>query len=143
MKKIFKKSIITTLIIGAVFAANYCLAATSIVDTSNPGYSQGNYTLNNVRDYAVYIMQLILGLVGTLSLIMFVYGGVTFLLSAGNQNNVKKGMEIIKAAVIGLILVFSSVLIIKVFFGGLFGTSSEKNNSGYIWKEETGAIEKK
>jgi hypothetical protein len=75
-------------------------------------------------------MQLILGLVGTLSLAMFVYGGLTFLLSAGNQSQVTKGMDIIKAAVIGLLLVFSSVLIINMFFGGL----------GVKWDKKTGAV---
>lgn len=129
MKKTIKSGLIIIFLISSLMLVNSCLAA-SLVDTSNPGYASGDYTLNNVRDYAIYIMQIILGLVGTLSLVMFVYGGVTFLISAGNQNNVKKGMEIIKAAVMGLILVFSSVLIINLFFGGL----------GVKWNEKTGAV---
>lgn len=141
MKNILKASFVTILLVAAILTANYCLAASSIVDTSNPGYAEGKYTLNNVRDYAVYLMQLILGLVGTLSLLMFVYGGLTFLLSAGNSNSVKKGMEILKAAVVGLILVFSSVLIIQVFFGGLFGTDKMTNKSGTTWNQKTGAVE--
>lgn len=129
MKKATKCGLLFIVLMSLFIATNACLSA-SIVDTSNPGYASGDYTLGNVRDYAVYIMQLILGLVGTLSLVMFVYGGVTFLISAGNQNNVKKGMEIIKAAVMGLLLVFSSVLIINLFFGGL----------GVKWSETTGAV---
>lgn len=129
MKKNIKAGLLIATLGVAIFTAHSCLAA-SLVDTSNPRYATGGYTLTDVRDYAVYIMQLILGLVGTLSLVMFVYGGVTFLISAGNQNNVKKGMEIIKAAVMGLLLVFSSVLIINLFFGGL----------GVKWSETTGAV---
>lgn len=135
MKKISKVSLVITFVFVALLTANLCSAVSSIVDTSNPGYSHGNYSLNNVRDYAVYIMQLILGLVGTLSLIMFFYGGLTFLLSAGNSESVKKGLGILKAAVIGLILVFSSVLIIKLFFDGLFFGGTPK------WNETTGAID--
>lgn len=130
MKKNIKRGLIFIALITAIFTANHCLAIGSLVDTSDPKYATGDYTLNSVRDYAVYIMQLILGLVGTLSLVMFVYGGMTFLLSAGNQNSVKKGMDIIKAAVIGLVLVFSSVLIINLFFGGL----------GVTWDKESGAV---
>src|SRR5680860_132742 len=95
MKKNIKSWLILTILITALFTATSCLAISSLVDTSNPGYAGGNYTLTNVRDYAVYIMQLILSAVGTLSLLMFVYGGITFLISAGNQAQVKKGMDII------------------------------------------------
>ena len=141
MKKKLKVSFIIVSLALTLFTANYCLAVSSVVDTSNPGYSEGNYTLNNVRDYVIYLMQLILGLVGTLSLLMFVYGGLTFLLSAGNSNSVKKGMEILKASVVGLLLVFSSVLIIQLFFGGIFGTNKMTNKSGTTWNSKTGTIE--
>ena len=132
MKKYLKTGLIFLSLSLAIFMAQSCLAA-SLVDTSNPGYAKGNYSLNDVRDYAVYIMRLILSLVGTLSLLMFVYGGITFLTSAGNQSTVKKGMDILKAAVMGIILVFSSVLIINLFFGGL----------GVTWNSTTGAVTSK
>lgn len=132
MKKYLKMGLIFLSLNLAIFTAQSCLAA-SLVDTSNPGYASGDYSLNDIRDYAVYIMRLILSLVGTLSLLMFVYGGITFLTSAGNQSTVKKGMDILKAAIIGIILVFSSVLIINLFFGGL----------GVTWNSTTGAVTSK
>ncbi len=109
-----------------------CLAINSIVDTSG-NYATGDYTLNDIRNYAVYLMELILSLVGSLSLIAFIYGGVTFLLSAGSSEKVKKGMDIIKAAVVGLIITFASVLIINLFLGGL----------GASWSTQTGIIQEK
>lgn len=133
MKKNIQASFLLILLIVAAFTAQTCLADTSIVDTSNPNYATGNYDLNDIRNYAVYIMNLILSLVGVISLLLFVYGGITFLTSAGNQTTVKKGMDIIKAAVIGIILVFSSVLIINLFFGGL----------GVKWNQTTGAVTSK
>jgi hypothetical protein len=78
-------------------------------------------------------MWLMLSLVGTLSLIAFIIGGITFILSAGNQSQVKKGMDIIKAAVVGLLIVFSSVLIINLFFSGL----------GVTWNKSSGAVDQK
>ena len=44
---------------------------------------------------------------------MFIYGGFMFLISAGSADSVGKAKQIITAAVIGLIIVFSSYLIIK------------------------------
>jgi len=139
MKKYLKTGIIFLSLSLALFTAGSCLAA-SLVDTSNPGYATGNYSLNDVRDYAIYIMRLILSLVGTLSLLMFVYGGITFLTSAGNQATVKKGMDILKAAIIGIIITFSSVLIMNLFFSSLL---NDKNHpTGWIWDTNTGAVKK-
>jgi hypothetical protein len=117
------------LIISAFIAGN-CLAVASIVDTSNPHYANGNYDLNDIGTYATYLMRLILSLVGTLSLLAFIYGGISFLLSAGNPQKVTDGINAIKAAVIGLIITFASVLIINLFFQGL----------GITWNSKTGAV---
>jgi len=130
MKKNTKVSLLFVALIVAVLAAHSCLAAGSLVDTSSANYKTGNYTLDDIREYAIYIMKLILSLVGTLSLLSFVYGGITFLISAGNASEVKKGMDIIKAAVVGLLITFSSVLIINLFFSGL----------GVSWNQNTGAV---
>jgi len=133
MKKNLKASLILVGLAVAIFTAHSCLAVNSLVDTSGGptgAYATGNYTLNNVRDYAIYLMKLILSLVGTISLLMFVYGGITFLLSAGSSSEVKKGTDILKAAVIGLLITFASVMIINLFFGGL----------GVTWNQNTGAV---
>ena len=132
MKKNLKISLVLVSLAVAIFTAHSCLAL-SLVDTSGGptgAYATGNYTLNNIRDYAVYIMKLILGLVGTLSLAMFVYGGISFLISSGNSSEVKKGTDILKAAVVGLLITFASVMIINLFFGGL----------GITWNQDTGEV---
>jgi len=133
MKKYLKIGLIFIGLTLSIVTANSCLAASSLVDTSNPNYASGNYSLNDIRDYAVYIMKLILSLVGTISLIAFVYGGITFLTSAGSSSQVSKGVEILKAAVIGLIITFASVLIINLFFSGL----------GVTWNQTTGVVTSK
>lgn len=110
-----------------------CLAMNSLVDTSGGttgAYATGNYSLDHVRNYLIYLIFIILSLVGSLSLLAFVYGGVTFLISAGNPETVKKGIEILKAAVVGLLIVFTSVLIVNLFFGGL----------GITWNSKTGSV---
>lgn len=112
------------------FTATSCLAVNSIIDTSNPHYAAGDYDLNDIGTYAVYLMQLILSIVGTLSLAAFIYGGITFLLSAGNPAKVTDGVNAIKAAVIGLIITFASVLIINLFFTGI----------GVNWNSKTGTV---
>lgn len=54
------------------------------------------------------IINSILGVVGSLALLMFVYGGLTWMTSSGNQEKVKKGRDIIVWSAIGLAVIFIS-----------------------------------
>jgi len=73
----------------------------------------GNYTLNDFIRLAVNISKWILGIVGSLTLAMFVYGGVLLLLSGGSSDKVDKAKKTMVAAVVGLAIVLGSSLIIK------------------------------
>ena len=62
------------------------------------------------------VIQYALGLSGILALIAFIYGGIWWLVSLGDSNKVTKGKEIMKWAVLGLFVIFSSYAIINVLF---------------------------
>ncbi len=67
------------------------------------------------------IIKAALGLVGSLALLMFVYGGFTWMLSAGNTEKVQKGKNIFIWATIGLIVIFSAYGIIRFLFTDVLG----------------------
>lgn len=67
---------------------------------------------NDLLELLVNWGQKIFGLIGSVALVMFVYGGFTMVTSAGNAEKVKKGREVLVAAVIGLVIAFSSYLLI-------------------------------
>jgi hypothetical protein len=79
----------------------------------------GNYEINDFVSLGIKVSQYILGLVGSLSLLMFIYGGFMFLISAGSADSIGKAKKIIIAAVIGLCIVFASYLIIKTVLGAM------------------------
>lgn len=54
------------------------------------------------------IIRLILGLVGSLALIFFIYGGLMWMTSAGNSDQVTKGRDTLVWATLGLIVIFAS-----------------------------------
>lgn len=54
------------------------------------------------------IVRWIIGIVGVLALVMFVYGGLMWMTSAGNMDQVKKGKDTVIWAVAGIALVFFS-----------------------------------
>ncbi|MBN2884437.1 hypothetical protein JXE04_00750 [Patescibacteria group bacterium] len=76
-------------------------------------YDCGNYDVNDMVMIAVTAAKWILGIVGSLTLLMFIYGGFLFLVSSGSSEQITKAKNVLIAAVIGLVIVFSSYLIIK------------------------------
>lgn len=77
--------------------------------TDNPNILVGN------------IINFILGFVGTIALVLFIYGGFTWMLSAGSPDKVKKGKNIIVWAVIGLFVVFTAYILVRFVIQGVTG----------------------
>ena len=67
------------------------------------------------------IINFILGFVGTIALVLFIYGGFTWMLSAGSPDKVKKGKNIIVWAVIGLFVVFTAYILVRFVIQGVTG----------------------
>jgi hypothetical protein len=68
------------------------------------------------------IIDKVLGVVGSLALLMFIYGGFTWMLAGGNAEAVTKGKNILIWATIGLIVIFSSYALVKFVFSGIGAT---------------------
>jgi len=72
----------------------------------------------------------VLGIVGSLALLMIIYGGFTMLTSGGAEQKINKAKGIIVWAIIGLVVIFLSYAILNAVLGVLTtGTSSNQNNS--------------
>ena len=69
--------------------------------------------------------QILLGVVGALMLILFVYGGILFLVSQGGDN-VKKATGILQGAVVGLVIVFGA------FSAVTFGVNALRGSDGGV-----------
>ena len=91
----------------------------------------GEYQLNDVLGMAEKIIDIILSVVGSLAFLFFIYGGLTLLFSGGSEERVKKGKGILVAAIIGLVIVFSSYLIIDYTFQSL-GVERGWDTSGWF-----------
>lgn len=57
-------------------------------------------------------IKLVLGLIGSLSLLIFMYGGLTWMTSGGNSDKVKSGRDTLMWATIGLLVIFSSYTLV-------------------------------
>ena len=68
------------------------------------------------------VIYIILSLIGTLFILLLIYGGVNWMMAGGNEKNVEKGKETIKEAIIGLIVVIGAYAM-TYFFVKIFGTN--------------------
>ena len=96
----------------------------AIVTSSDPALD-----LNSFVGLGVNVATFILGIVGALTLLMFVYGGFTWILSGGSSDKVKKGKDIIIGSVIGLLIVFSSYMIIQYVVNDVFNSTTKFTGS--------------
>ncbi|MCX7779209.1 MAG: pilin [Patescibacteria group bacterium] len=67
------------------------------------------------------VIKLILGLVGVLALIMFIYGGITWMTSGGNVEAVKRGKNTLVWAVLGLAVVFFAYSLVNFILTKVLG----------------------
>ena len=77
---------------------------------------------DDARDVRVLLGRVIsaaLSIVGTLALLMFVYGGVVWMTSRGEPKQVTKGKETLTWAVLGLVIVFSSYTLVTALLSGI------------------------
>jgi hypothetical protein len=74
---------------------------------------------NAVAAFIIQIINFLTLSIGSLSLLLLIVGGVVLVSSAGNENQVTKGKDIIKWAIIGLVITLSSYYIVA-FVQSLF-----------------------
>jgi hypothetical protein len=137
-----KKIIFLTIIISLFVLANYSFAADCscpegsdtpfISGTTNcpagckpiaPGTSgavkldnplTGSATNTDIPTLLGKVINSVMGVIGSLALVMFIYGGIIWMLSAGNQEQVTKGKNILIWAAVGIVIIFSSYALVKL-----------------------------
>lgn len=77
-------------------------------DGSCPCRDQGDCTLDDIMQVFVNISVFILGISGSVTLLVLIAGGFTWLTSGGVAARVEKGKQIMVGAVIGLVIIFGA-----------------------------------
>ncbi|MCX6739863.1 MAG: pilin [Candidatus Parcubacteria bacterium] len=77
------------------------------------------------------IIQVALGIVGSIALIIFVYGGFLMLISQGDATKITKGKNALIWASIGLVVIFGSYVMVSYIIGALSqqGSQTPKDES--------------
>ncbi len=71
------------------------------------------------NDFIARIIKNLLGLAGTMTMVMMVYGGLLWMTARGNQKAIGQAQRIIIWTAVGLIIIFSSYTILSFLFNNL------------------------
>jgi cbb3-type cytochrome oxidase subunit 3 len=122
MKKIFFSLFALSLFLLPALSANaqgYGLDATV---SEIPAYSSQKsvtYDQNFLTGKVGDVIGLVLSFVGVIFLILIIYGGITWMTAAGNEQAVEKAKTIIIQATIGLVIIFAAYALVN-FVGKQF-----------------------
>jgi len=112
----------TSFILGIVITAVIIFSYTNICEAgfSKKECPQGAVCLDNPlgadvtpQTFIGGIIRAILGIVGSLALTLFIYGGFLWMTAAGNAEQVAKGRNTLIWATLGLIIIFSSYALVR------------------------------
>jgi hypothetical protein len=105
------KAAITAAIIGlavAVAAPTFLFEIYNVLGGTTPAAAQGAKTLSAI---ALDVLKVLLGIVGTLSVLMLVVGGILYI-TAGGSDRADTAKKTIQYAIIGLIVAILSLVIV-------------------------------
>jgi TRAP-type C4-dicarboxylate transport system permease small subunit len=91
-----------------IFSTQYDIANATVVKLSNP-----LGTTTSIQILIGKVIDAVLGVVGSLALLMFIYGGFTWMTASGNEQSVTKGKNILMWAAVGLVVIFLSYALVK------------------------------
>lgn len=72
-----------------------------------------------IMDVSAKLLKGVIGILGSGALLVFVYGGLMWLISGGEEDKIKKGTDAMKWAVIGIFIIFSSYAILNLLINNL------------------------
>ena len=107
-------------------------------DVTSECQSLGECSLDDVMQVFVNISNFVLGVVGSLVLAMFVYGGIRWITSQGNPDGIKAGRQAMTGSIIGLLIVFGAFTGINLVTSILRGGDLDQQNKCELVSPEEG-----
>jgi hypothetical protein len=101
--------------------------AAETVNLTNP--LQQIDSLFQGSSYIGSVIGRVLGIIGAVALLMMVYGGLTMIMSGGNDKRIAAGKNIVTYTAIGLVIIFISYAAITFFLSTL-GVTIQNETEG-------------
>ncbi len=93
------------------------------VNCANPGDSVPQNLFNGPNSVFTTIVNVLLFIIGAISVIMLIYGGIRYTTSGGNSANVTAAKNTIMYAIIGLVVAFLAFAIVNWVLGAILNNA--------------------
>lgn len=113
MRTLKQALIIFALMTGALTLFTFIPDALAATGAISPGDRPDIVPGGSLRGLVLTIINYFLGFLGLLAVIMIIYGGVTYVTSAGNDEAVGNAKKIIMYALIGIIIILLSFVVVN------------------------------
>ncbi|MFA5093598.1 MAG: pilin [Candidatus Omnitrophota bacterium] len=94
------------------------------------GYNVAGTSDTTVSQYVGVYIKMILSLVGTIFLVLTIYAGILWMTASGNDEQITKATNILKAAVIGFVIITSAYSLTAFVVAGGAPTASNTSSGG-------------
>ena len=111
-----RKYFILVVILVTIFAISYVSFATAEKTVQLPNPLKGQ---DDIPTLVGNIINYVLGILGVLALVMFIYGGLMWMTSEGAPDKIKKGKDTLIWAILGLVLIFFSYALLDFILKAL------------------------
>ena len=114
-------TIVVVLLCISFIPQTLAVDSATVVKLQNPigGTAEKPEGTTDVRAIYGQAIKAALGILGSLTLLAFIFGGFTWLTSGGSPDKVKKGMNTLLYAAVGLFVIFATYGILDVFIKGI------------------------
>ncbi len=93
------------------------------VNCANPGPSVPQNLFQGSNNVFTTVVNVLLFIIGAISVIMLIYGGIRYTLSGGNSANVTAAKNTIMYAIIGLIVAFLAFAVVNWLLGAILNNA--------------------
>ena len=114
---IFSGLIGAAFVLSAVFNVDATFASLISGDDAPSAISEATGGEGDLRELVKTILYYFLGFLGFVATVMVIYGGVLYVTSAGNEENVQKAKKILLYAVVGIIIILVSFALVRTVLG--------------------------
>ena len=110
------------LLISLAIAGRSAVSLVQAQTIDDLGVSYASSTGLSAQDPRITIARIIqigLGLLGTIAVVLVIYAGFLWMTAAGNEDKIKRAKDVLKAAVIGLVIILSAFAIVSFVLNNL------------------------
>lgn len=130
-----QKFLLSGLLVGSLAAAIWLGGGQTVLaqTTADLGVNYAAATGLSAQDPRLTVAKIIrvgLGLLGTIAVVLVIYAGFLWMTAAGNEDKIKRAKDVLKAAVIGLVIILSAFAITSFIISQLVGAINGPGGSG-------------